>query len=175
MIEAINADDKDRTRRIVSPKNCRVSNGGSLSDVDLSTGRARRTGSIPEIRAQAGVHHRVVSVTPRVEVGDLLWIRRGTFESRKKSRGVLVVLAVDVARVQDMTETEALREGIDHVPRKRGHPDNPRDRFALLWDSINGAGAWRRNDWTWIYVFKHHAVNVETLCEERGIELGKKK
>lgn len=28
------------------------------------------------------------------------------------------------------------------------------DRFARLWDSINGEGAWEKNPWVWVIEFK---------------------
>lgn len=34
-----------------------------------------------------------------------------------------------------------------------GQLASPRRVFAALWDSINGRGAWDRNDWVFAYTF----------------------
>lgn len=159
MRHAIAAGAKDQTRRVVTVRNSLV-HPGTFGGLDLSTGRARRQES-PEIRARCLFESgrvRVVTVTSTVRAGDLFWMKAHRFTSRAKSEGDLEVLAVDVARVQDMTDEDALAEGVAYLPfsPKFGQmaDRSPREWFAWLWDDINGKGAWERNDWVWIYRFR---------------------
>ena len=82
-------------------------------------------------------------------------------------RLVLEVTRVRVSRVQNITDADALAEGI-YGASKDGNltkygwdglpwtdwTGTPREAYALLWDSINGkrdggAYAWERNPWVW--------------------------
>lgn len=166
MRAAMAAGDKTETRRVIDAMNSTVQ-PGTFAGVDFSTGRARRL-STPEVRARCSFDSgriRVVTVAPIVRAGDLFWTKANRFSSKAKSESTLEVLTVDVARVQDMTEAQALAEGIAHYnPKKRGPvPASHRLKFAALWDEINGAGAWDRNDWVWIYRFRRFGENIEAM------------
>lgn len=166
MRAAMAAGDKTETRRVIDARNSTVQ-PGTFAGVDFSTGRARRL-STPEVRARCSFDSgrvRVVTVAPIVRAGDLFWTKANRFSSKAKSESVLEVLTVDVARVQDMTEAQALAEGIAHYNwKKRGPvPASHRLKFAALWDEINGAGAWDRNDWVWIYRFRRFGENIEAM------------
>jgi hypothetical protein len=169
MWAAIVSGAKTETRRIVTKQNSDV-DPGTFDGVDFSTGRARRVEVtalqdahprvLAEIRAQCKFESgstRVVSVHPKIQAGDRLWAKANRFTSRAKSNGTLEVLVVDVARVQDMTDAEAIAEGVLTLPHVQEIPvelTEPRWLFSRLWDEINGAGAWDRNDWVWIYRFR---------------------
>ncbi|AZD34631.1 Phage protein [Pseudomonas chlororaphis subsp. aurantiaca] len=80
---------------------------------------------------------------------------------RRYSRILLEVTAVRVERLQDISEDQALAEGIAKHPdggyhvKESGHYwAGPIDSFASLWESINGAGAWDVNPWVWVVEFK---------------------
>lgn len=74
----------------------------------------------------------------------------GMFCPRGLSRITLEVTGVRVERVQDISNEDALAEGIDGLTL--GQP--PRIDFASLWNDTNGKGAWDRNDWCWVVDFK---------------------
>ena len=96
------------------------------------------------------------------------------FMPRELSRITLEIVKVRVERVQDISEEDALAEGITLDPRegrfscvtidKHGHVDNlghylmprPRQKYEGLWNSINakrGFG-WDLNPWVWVLEFK---------------------
>lgn len=95
---------------------------------------------------------------------------------KRFSRITLEVVSVRVERVQEISEADCMAEGVreyeyeptgDH-PRMIGYvtdadgPDEygtaahhtPQEAFAKLWDSVNGPGAWDRNDWVWCVEFR---------------------
>lgn len=72
---------------------------------------------------------------------------------RWASRINLEITNIRVERLQDITETEAIAEG---VSGGGSHPDFWVGAFADLWDSINakrGYG-WDANPWVWVVEFK---------------------
>jgi hypothetical protein len=87
------------------------------------------------------------------------WCRRPSIHMpRWASRITLDVTNVRVERLQDITEADALAEGMpdtssvwDGVPGKRG---GPRETFQTLWNAINAKRApWSSNPWVWVVEF----------------------
>lgn len=155
---------KWQTRRLVKSSNSHVL-PGMFEHVDLTTGRARKhSDELTEIRAQCVFNGgpRVVTISPRVQPGDLLWTRlpRGR---RVDSKQTLTVQAVRGCRVQDMTEADALAEGIMAVKEYGPELGSGRARYALLWDAINGAGSWAANDWCWVYEYSIQDRNIDQV------------
>lgn len=69
------------------------------------------------------------------------------------SRLTLEVTEVRIERVQDISEAEAIAEGV--IPSAscesvRAHVD----AFEELWCDINGAESWSANPWVWVVSFK---------------------
>ena len=97
---------------------------------------------------------------------------------RWASRITLEITDVRVQRVQDISEADAIAEGLATVTKdgttwKFGIPDadglpgtddigwpwtkwdrDPRKAFATLWNDTYGPDAWDRNDWVWAVTFK---------------------
>lgn len=86
---------------------------------------------------------------------------------RRYSRILLEITAVRVERLQDITEEQAVAEGIDRPENIRdvdvwdgaerelfNAMNQPRDRFKRLWGDINGAESWDANPWVWVVEFK---------------------
>lgn len=72
---------------------------------------------------------------------------------RWASRITLEITDVRVQRLQEISEEDAVAEGIHPAPggwwsgaEGQAAPD-PRAAFALLWNSIHGPGAWDANPW----------------------------
>jgi hypothetical protein len=91
---------------------------------------------------------------------------------RFASRITLEITSVRVERLQDISEADAVAEGIERVmhgdsvfwrnyfPNKdvSGGPveafTDPRRSYRALWESINGAGSWDANPNVWVVEFK---------------------
>ncbi len=85
------------------------------------------------------------------------------------ARNWLEILDVKAGRIQDISDEDAIAEGIEQDengrwlnylwPNKNQEYqfptyDNPILSFASLWTLIHGPDAWDRNDWCWAYKFK---------------------
>lgn len=68
---------------------------------------------------------------------------------RWASRIDLEVTGVHVERLQDISEADALAEGV--APEA---PDECALAFRRLWESINGPDSWAADPWVWVVEFK---------------------
>jgi len=79
------------------------------------------------------------------------------FCSQKASRITLEITGLCVERLNDITQTDAIAEGIDiELPiadEITGKKDF-RAHYADLWETINGPGTWAANPWVWVIQFK---------------------
>lgn len=86
---------------------------------------------------------------------------------RWASRLTLEVTQVRVERLQDISEEDAIAEGIEPVPGgyRNYMPEreaqglatsfaSPRESFFSLWESIHGTEAWVTNPWVWVVEFQ---------------------
>ena len=96
------------------------------------------------IRLEDGLFARAVCNPPK-------W-RPSLFMPRWASRITLEIVAVRVERLQDISDTDAIREGIPDYPDFTG--DSPVHDYSALWESINGNGSWDLNPWVWVIEFK---------------------
>lgn len=95
-------------------------------------------------------------------------LRPGMFMPRWASRITLEITGVRVERLQDISEADAIAEGVHADPRCRQDDDTPgfhligpvRDgsfpiaRYGALWESLNGPGSWKSNPWVWVLEFR---------------------
>lgn len=76
---------------------------------------------------------------------------------RWASRIDLEVTGVRVERLQDISEADAIAEGVEPY-RLPVHPVREAlrhvDGFSVLWESINGPGSWDANPWVWVVEFR---------------------
>ena len=80
---------------------------------------------------------------------------------RGASRIDLEIVDVRVERLQNISEADAIAEGIGLNPSAVGvrmSGDNPEPMavamYRALWEQINGAGSWDANPWVWAVSFK---------------------
>lgn len=84
-------------------------------------------------------------------VNDLRRKRPSIHMPRVFSRLTLEVTGVRVERLNDISEADALAEGVDCI--KAGTPTE-RDAYRYLWEDINGPGSWAANPWVWVIEFR---------------------
>jgi hypothetical protein len=71
---------------------------------------------------------------------------------RWASRITIEITDIRVERLQEITEEDAKKEGIDGVPTAVGIMYMP--AFSRLWDFIHGKDSWNQNPWVWVIEFK---------------------
>ncbi len=77
---------------------------------------------------------------------------------RWASRITLVIKAVRIERLQDISDQDAAAEGVATWASGALSPDSlnadPSDQFRWLWCSINGPDSWDANPWVWVVEFE---------------------
>ncbi|MDW9984768.1 hypothetical protein GOC13_23050 [Sinorhizobium meliloti] len=189
MIRALLAGRKTQTRRIIKPQPVSpyLENGdwwdetapGTATPMVLKAYAGDRLW-VKETHARVGdngddhmacpdltrlVYYRADDVQP----GLSRW-RPSIFMRRQDSRLTLLVTDVRVERLQDISEADAIAEGIDQ-PAK--FPDRyltpagdyavPKVAYQRLWENINGAGAWEANPWVAAYTFTVIKQNIDQI------------
>lgn len=82
------------------------------------------------------------------------------FMPRSASRILLEITNVRVERLQDITEEDAIAEGVEPVEWGEDMGGMPGDftsyveGFKDVWQSINGPDSWEQNPWVWVIEFK---------------------
>ena len=93
--------------------------------------------------------------------GGIRW-RPSIHMPRWASRITLEITGVRVERLQDITEDDALAEGVDPANEpselRWQHYAPHAVAFRNLWESINGAGSWGDNPFVWVVEFKRVAA-----------------
>ena len=104
------------------------------------------------------------------------------FMPRWASRLTLHVEDVRVQRLQEISEEDAIGEGVGLCPHARPNyrvelkmpnslganavdADTARSCFRRLWESINGAGSWDANPWICAISFRTERANIEEARE----------
>jgi hypothetical protein len=72
---------------------------------------------------------------------------------RSASRITLEITDLRVERLQNISEADALAEGIDLALRGLGN-NGAIPWYCALWESINGKGSWTADPWVWVITFK---------------------
>lgn len=96
-------------------------------------------------------------------------LKIGRFLPAWASRITLEITGVRVERLHDISEEDAIAEGIEPIAVLSAFPawrdyeaDYSKEFFKrsawesyrTLWNSINGAGSWNGNPWVWVIEFK---------------------
>ena len=90
--------------------------------------------------------------------GGIKW-KPSIFMPRAASRIDLLIKSVRVERLQDITEEDAINEGINlrYDKDEDGlviYDKRNVEAFKELWESINGKGSWEKNPFVWVIEFK---------------------
>lgn len=99
------------------------------------------------------------------EIAEIRW-RPSIHMPRWASRLTLIVTDVRVQRLQDISEADAVAEGVDavttdDVPRQATM--SRRSDFAALWNSIHGPKAWDANPWVVALTFTVQRGNIDQI------------
>jgi hypothetical protein len=86
-------------------------------------------------------------------LADLGRYRHARFMCRWMSRNLSEIVSVRAERLQDISERDALAEGMT-FPTALAWGGNPIEAFHYIWYKINGADSWGRNPWVWRVEFK---------------------
>lgn len=98
---------------------------------------------------------------------------------RWASRLTLIVTAMKIERLNDITDADAIAEGVVERPDglfevpglslPSGAPiinSRPRDAFACLWDMLHGSGKWLANPEVVCLRFDVHHCNIAAMPKE---------
>ena len=86
---------------------------------------------------------------PHIE--KLLKWKPSIFMPRTASRITLLITDIRVERLQDISNEDAIAEGINMGETPCIEPMNA---YAILWESINGKGSWDANPFVWVIKFE---------------------
>lgn len=115
----------------------------------------------------------------KLQKGKMGWYKRPSiFMPRVDSRLLLEIVSVRCERVQDISEADAVAEGVEKHPIEGWEPDydagcyknylwsekaadkqakaktSAEESYESLWASINGPESWAANPWVWVVEFK---------------------
>jgi len=100
-------------------------------------------------------------------------LRPSIFMPREFSRLTLIVECVKVERLQDISEADAITEGVGLCAAHEAQGATARELFKHLWNSINGADSWEANLWVLAISFSVVKANIDApeltnhlTCEE---------
>lgn len=91
---------------------------------------------------------------------------------RWASRLTLLVTDARIERLQDISEADAIAEGVEPSPTNPGWwlsqekgslCPTARDAYGDLWNAINGDGAWQANPLVIAYTFTVHRQNIDQI------------
>lgn len=194
LTKAVLEGRKTMTRRVI--KAPRTMEGKDVYGFSVVT---YRTGEVVEVMALDEDEAMIGNILPKYKVGDIVavaqsyedagidaatllsvnrkWVtacgtpgwRNKMFVSADYMNNFIRITNVRVERLQDISDEDCLREGVDEFVLRKGDgtrrtkysfkgADNnylsPRDAFATLIDRISGKGTWKSNPWVFVYEFE---------------------
>ncbi|WP_432328883.1 hypothetical protein ACRQ5D_10770 [Mucilaginibacter sp. P25] len=94
--------------------------------------------------------------------------QRARFLPKEFSRIWLEITDIRIDRLNDITEADAIAEGVEivshdglykHYYDKNFEFESSVESFTTLWVSINGLSSWEKNPWVWVISFKALSTN----------------
>lgn len=145
MVQAILDERKTQTRRIVKEQILGIARPGEHK---CPYGQP---GDVLWVREtfqtwRLGYIHKATWSTELPE--NIKW-KPGIHMPKEACRLFLEVVSIRIERLKDISEQDAISEGIIH--KSMNHPCV---EFQHLWESINGEDSWESNPWVWVIEFK---------------------
>lgn len=158
---------EEQARSIIASQFCPYGKPGDI----LLTREAWRTRPVydsrapRDIRESAPIWYEADGPAPDLYNGRY---RHARFMCRWMCRDRDEITAVRIERLQDISEEDAIAEGIRTMTGPRGHrfenafhPDDysnawefPSNAYRALWEKINGRDSWDLNPWVWVVSFR---------------------
>lgn len=190
MVRALLDGRKTQTRRVMKPQpepfDAMFSDAGRWWTGDAVTGEVHQVLRVPYATGdrlwvreawadiandphcdlhQSGIQHAYRSTDDDEFTIPPRW-RTSIHMPRAVSRLTLIVTDVRVQRLHDISEADAVAEGVDavtmsDVPRQASL--SRRSDFAALWYIIHGPGAWDANPWVCALTFTVAHGNIDQL------------
>lgn len=139
-----------------NPLPCPYGQRGDRLWVRESFAHMYRDNAQPEKRAPEDVAYMADNLTPDPYVYGS-W-KPSIHMPRWASRITLEVTNVRVERLQDISEADALAEGVKVHPDHHGKPPSsiysPVQAYRDLWESIHDPDSWDANPWVWAVTFR---------------------
>jgi hypothetical protein len=152
MVRAIQAGRKSQTRRIV---NGDVVEGATAKGCPYGTTGDRLWVRETFATGYGGIFYRASEGDNCKSIsGAIVPWKPSIFMPRKLSRLTLEIMAVRVERLQDISEFDAIAEGVLPCGHDSFHTDQHSCSYKTLWESINGHESWKSNPWVWVVTFK---------------------
>jgi hypothetical protein len=161
MVQAIIAGTKTQTRRIVKDINkCPYKAGDILwvreTYCDITNYKQEPLFS--------SINGNFVYKANTDFIGEHKW-KPSIFMPKEASRISLLVKNIRVEKLQDISESDAVAEGIIHtvdtkgnsIYKVQGYPQYEYSAilaYKSLWESINGVGSWESNPFVWVVEFE---------------------
>lgn len=99
--------------------------------------------------------------------------RQGMHMPRWASRITLLVTEVRVQRLQEISEADAVAEGMPRMPDEFADTTLATSRywFRDLWESLHGPGAWALNPWVAAYTFRPILGNIDRIADKANMNM----
>jgi hypothetical protein len=177
MVRAILEGRKTQTRRVMKPQPLEDDHPAQLHAGLYNPVRFDRFGDMVPGKEQFGVFGEEWDLkSPFGAPGDRLYVKEthcvldgvvfyradgcddvakwtpSIFMPRRASRITLEITGVRIERLNDISEEDAMAEGVRGVDYSLGY--TAQRQFMYLWSSINGPESWEANPWVWVYEFK---------------------
>ena len=106
-------------------------------------------------------------------IDEIIW-KSPRFMPRKYSRLTLKITDIRVERVQDISEHDAIAEGVTllqsctsgYLPLVDNINNAYIRGYANLWNKINGVESWNQNPWVWAIKFDVIKQNIDEYIDE---------
>jgi len=150
-------------------RNCPYGKVGDLLWVRETFGICHRGDSTPGGKPyDPDILYRATDIEPDIPER-LLWEpfkwKPSIFMPKKLSRITLKITDIRVERLQDISENDALAEGVQQDNDKHSPPPfiTAKENFQALWNSINKN--WKENPWVWVLEFSVINQNFQEYME----------
>lgn len=160
MVQAVLADSKTHTRRIMKPQ----PQSKSAAEAYLAHCPYGQTGTTLWVRETWRIQKYSFADADRnkseyqyradfsEETQNSVQWKPSIFMPREACRIFLKVISIKVEKLQEITEEDARKEGVTG--------ENARDEFQKLWGNINGPESWDCNPWVWVVHFTREGMQT---------------